>query len=345
MTEIIGIRYKNTGKIYYFAPNGIQAKMGDTVIVDSSYGSEIGRVCIANKMVDDSEIVQPLRPVNRIATKADLEIDAQNRINEKEAIKIANELIKQHGLEMKLVDAEFSFGGNRLSFYFTADGRVDFRELVKSLAGVFKTRIELRQIGVRDEAKMLGAVGICGRTLCCSTFLDTFHPVSIKMAKEQGLSPNPMKISGNCGRLMCCLQYEQVCYDEMLKIMPSVGAAVMTPSGSGTVVYTEVLNGKVKVRFDADGGFDYYDVKDISVLDGSAAHKNAAVESGAEKPAHPDNANNENADAKKAEAPKPAREVQTENGEANSEPAKKKKRRPRNKNRKNKGNAPAEKTE
>ncbi len=343
MTEIIGIRYKNTGKIYYFAPNGIQAKVGDTVIVDSSYGSEIGRVCIENKMVDDSEIVQPLRPVNRIATKADLEIDAQNRVNEKEAIKIANDLIKQHGLEMKLVDAEFSFGGNRLSFYFTADGRVDFRELVKSLAGIFKTRIELRQIGVRDEAKMLGAVGICGRTLCCSTFLDTFRPVSIKMAKEQGLSPNPMKISGNCGRLMCCLQYEQICYDDMLKIMPSVGASVITPSGRGTVVYTEVLNGKVKVRFDADGGFDYYDVKDISVIDGAASRKNVAeTESGDEKTVRRDDKDEVGAEPKPQK--QPTAESKNESGETSAEPAKKKKRRPKNKKRKNKENT-AEKSE
>lgn len=340
MTEIIGIRYKPTGKIYYFAPNGIEAKVGDMVIVDSSYGTEIGRVCVANKMVDDSEIVSPLRPITRIATKSDLEIDAQNRINEKEAMKIANDLIKQHGLEMKLVDAEYSFGGSRLSFYFTADGRVDFRELVKSLAGIFKTRIELRQIGVRDEAKLLGAVGVCGRTLCCNTFLDTFHPVSIKMAKEQGLSPNPMKISGNCGRLMCCLQYEQICYDDMLKIMPVVGATVMTPGGRGTVVYTEILNGKIKVCFEADGGFDYYDVKEITILDNTPRRRKNANTAEAEK-----EEKTENAEKAEIEESKDKKLPDEENGQENSEPAKKKKRRSRNKNRNKNQNQNKEKTE
>ncbi len=277
MTEIIGVRFKNTGKIYYFAPKGMKFEVGDVVIVDSAYGLEIGRVATANKEVDDSEITPPLRSVNRAATTADLEIDAQNRVKEKNAMKVAKDLIAVHGLEMKLVDAEFSFGGNRLSFYFTADGRVDFRELVKSLAGVFKTRIELRQIGVRDEAKLLGAIGSCGRTLCCSTFLDSFHPVSIKMAKEQGLSPNPTKVSGLCGRLMCCLQYEQLCYEEMLKIMPVVGATVATPHGRGTVVYTEVLNGRIKVCFESDGGFNYYDVKDIQILDNTPRRKRNAA--------------------------------------------------------------------
>lgn len=319
MTEIIGIRYRNTSKVYYFSPNGIQAKIGDMVVVESSHGTEIGRVCLENKMVDESEIVAPLKAVNRIATKEDLEIDAQNRENEKEAIKIANDLIKQHGLEMKLVDAEFSFGGSRLSFFFTADGRVDFRELVKSLAGIFKTRIELRQIGVRDEAKLLGAVGICGRTLCCSTFLDSFHPVSIKMAKEQGLSPNPMKISGICGRLMCCLQYEQLCYDEMLKIMPVVGATVMTPGGRGSVVYTEVLNGKIKVCFDADGGFDYYDVKEIDILDNTPRKRrkgNAESENTAEKS---DSAEMVSEESSKKEGSKPKNRGKSKNKKTKSE--------------------------
>lgn len=250
MTEVIGIRFKNIGKIYYFDPAGNQAPKGQRVIVETSRGVECGEVVMSNRQVDDEEIVQPLKPVIRMATKEDIKRLEENARKEKEAFRICLKKIESHKLEMKLVDVEYTFDNNKILFYFTADGRVDFRELVKDLASVFRTRIELRQIGVRDESKMLGGIGICGRPFCCSTFLGEFQPVSIKMAKEQGLSINPVKISGTCGRLMCCLKYEQDSYEYLLHITPRVGTPVITPEGKGVVCETNLLTGDVKVRMD-----------------------------------------------------------------------------------------------
>lgn len=268
MTEIIGVRFNPAGKIYYFAPNGKVADVGMGVIVETARGVEFGTVAVANKMVDDTRVVQPLKEIIRFATNADYKQLDKNKEKEKEAFRIANEKIAEHKIDMHLVNTEYTFDGSKILFYFTADGRVDFRELVKSLAGIFKTRIELRQIGVRDEAKLLGAVGICGKTLCCSTFLSDFHPVSIKMAKEQGLSLNPTKLSGICGRLMCCLEYEQNVYDEMLKIVPQKGSLVECADGKGVVVESETLKAKVKVKFggDDDMVIRQYDAKDVKVI-------------------------------------------------------------------------------
>ena len=225
-------------------------------------------VATGNHEVDDSELVNPLKPVLRKATEQDLEIVDKNCEKEKEAYKICLQKINKHKLEMKLVDVEYTFDGNKILFYFTADGRVDFRELVKDLASVFRTRIELRQIGVRDEAKMIGGLGICGRPFCCSTFLGEFQPVSIKMAKEQGLSLNPVKISGTCGRLMCCLKHEQNAYDHLLKIIPKQGALVQTPNGKGTVVDVNLLTGKLKVQLDdhPDAAPSAYSRRDVKIL-------------------------------------------------------------------------------
>ncbi|MBE7011417.1 MAG: stage 0 sporulation protein [Ruminococcaceae bacterium] len=275
MTEIIGIRFNTAGKIYYFAPNGKKADVGMGVIVETARGVEFGTVAIANKMVDESEVVQPLKPITRIATNADYKQLEKNKEKEKEAYIIANEKIAEHKLGMHLVNTEYTFDGSKILFYFTAEGRVDFRELVKTLAGIFKTRIELRQIGVRDEAKSLGAIGICGKALCCSTFLNDFHPVSIKMAKEQGLSLNPTKISGVCGRLMCCLEYEQNVYDEMLKVVPPKGSLVECVDGKGVVIEVETLKAKVKVKFGSDDDMviRQYDAKDVKVLKKGKAPK------------------------------------------------------------------------
>ena len=247
MIEIIGVRFKNNGKTYYFSPNGNTIAHSDKVIVETARGLECGDVVIPNRMVDENEIISPLKPVVRIATEKDMLQVEENRVKEKEAFKTCEEKIASHGLQMNLVDVEYTFDGNKILFYFTADGRVDFRELVKDLASVFRTRIELRQIGVRDESKMLGGLGICGRPFCCNSFLGDFQPVSIKMAKEQGLSLNPTKISGTCGRLMCCLKYEQDAYESLLKITPKNGALVQTDEGTGTVVDVNLLTGVLKV--------------------------------------------------------------------------------------------------
>ncbi len=248
MTEIIGVRFKNAGKMYYFSPEGNKINAGEKVIVETARGVECGDVVMGCRMVEDEKIVPPLKPIIRIATENDLKILRQNRQKEESAAKICQEKILAHKLDMKLVDVECTFDNNKLLFYFTAESRVDFRELVKDLASVFRTRIELRQIGVRDEAKMLGGLGVCGRPFCCKTFLGEFQPVSIKMAKEQGLSLNPTKISGTCGRLMCCLKYEQDFYEEELKITPKVGAYVKTPDFKGYVEEVNILTGKLKVK-------------------------------------------------------------------------------------------------
>ncbi|MGN0642899.1 MAG: stage 0 sporulation family protein [Huintestinicola sp.] len=248
MTEIIGVRFKTAGKVYYFSPAGTKPEIGTLVIVETSRGVECGEVVMGCRMVEDEKITTPLKEIIRIANDKDMKILEQNRQKEANAMKICQEKILAHKLDMKLVDVECTFDNNKLLFYFTAESRVDFRELVKDLAGVFRTRIELRQIGVRDEAKMLGGLGVCGRPFCCKTFLGEFQPVSIKMAKEQGLSLNPTKISGTCGRLMCCLKYEQDTYEELLKVTPKVGAYVQTPDFKGYVQEVNLLTGKLKVQ-------------------------------------------------------------------------------------------------
>ncbi len=250
MAEIVGIKFKDVGKVYYFGPNGMTFQKGDKAIVETARGLECGEVATENSDVPDESIVAPLKPVIRHATKEDLATVEQNREKEKKAFQICEEKIARHGLDMKLVDVEYTFDSSKILFYFTADGRVDFRELVKDLAGVFRTRIELRQIGVRDGAKKLGGFGICGRPFCCNTFLGEFQPVSIKMAKEQGMSLNPVKISGTCGRLMCCLKYEQDTYEHLLRHTPKVGAIVDTVEGRGTVIENNLITGMLKVRLD-----------------------------------------------------------------------------------------------
>ena len=248
MTEVIGVRFKKVGKVYYFDPNGIQVKDDQPVIVETARGLEYGEVSMPNSQVEDDKIVQPLKKLVRIATDADRKTMEQNLQFEKDAFRVCEEKIQKHKLEMKLVSVEYTFDRSKILFYFSADGRVDFRELVKDLAGVFRTRIELRQIGVRDEAKMIGGLGICGRPLCCSAFLESFQPVSINMAKDQGLSLNPTKISGTCGRLMCCLKYENDAYQDLLKQTPPNESLVDTPYGRGTVMDTSLLRGTCRVR-------------------------------------------------------------------------------------------------
>ena len=248
MTKVIGVRFRRAGKIYFFAPGNLSIETGDKVIVETARGVEFGSVVSGVKEVEDEKITQPLKSVIRIATEEDKKKDAANRDKEKEAFKICLEKIKKHGLEMKLIEAEYTFDNNKVLFYFTADGRIDFRELVKDLASVFRTRIELRQIGVRDETKIRGGIGICGRPLCCNTYLSEFAPVSIKMAKEQNLSLNPTKISGVCGRLMCCLTNEEETYEELNRHLPGNGDYVTTPEGlQGEVHSVNVLRQMVKV--------------------------------------------------------------------------------------------------
>ena len=253
MTKVIGVRFRTAGKIYYFDPTRFEIKKGDHVIVETARGVEYGTVVGGIREVDDSKVVQPLKPVLRIATERDNEQEAANKGKEKEAFRICQEKIRKHGLDMKLIDAEYTFDNNKVLFYFTADGRIDFRELVKDLASVFKTRIELRQIGVRDETKILGGIGICGRRLCCHTHLSEFVPVSIKMAKEQNLSLNPTKISGVCGRLMCCLKHEEETYEDLNRRLPNIGDYVTTDDGlKGEVSSVNVLRQQVKVIVNVD---------------------------------------------------------------------------------------------
>lgn len=276
MTKVVGVRFKDTGKTYYFDPKGLDIKRGQTLVVETAKGIECGVAQYAVKEVDDDKIVSPLKPVERIATEKDLEILEENKKLEKEALKICAEKIKKHGLEMYLTDAEYSFDRSKIIFFFTADGRVDFRELVKDLGSHFHTRIELRQIGVRDESRLLGGLGICGRPFCCSTFLDDFHSVTIKMAKDQGLSLSPSKISGTCGRLMCCLKYEQNSYEYLNKITPKKNSVVEVNGDRGVVVETSILTGKVKVQLDKspDGLPVVVDREDVKpVRDSSAQPK------------------------------------------------------------------------
>ncbi len=266
MTKIVGVRFRNTGKIYYFDPVQYQIGSGDHVIVETARGVEMGTVVLAPRTVEDETVVQPLKPVIRVASEADERIAKRNQEKEKEAFQICLDKIAKHKLNMKLVEAEYTFDNNKLLFYFTADGRIDFRELVKDLAAVFRTRIELRQIGVRDETKILGGVGICGRGLCCHTYLTEFIPVSIKMAKEQNISLNPAKISGVCGRLMCCLKNEQETYEYLNSRLPGVGDTVTTPEGLKAAVQSvNVLRQLVKVIVEIDDEKEAreYKVKDL----------------------------------------------------------------------------------
>ena len=251
-TPVIGVRFKNVGKVYYFDPEDATFRLGEKVIVETARGVECGEVAMEKRDVPESSISQPLKKVIRAATAEDLAQVAENALKEKNAFAICNKKIAAHKLDMKLVDVEYTFDASKILFYFTADGRVDLRELVKDLASVFRTRIELRQIGVRDEAKMLGGLGVCGRPLCCSTFLGGFQPVSIKMAKEQGLSLNPVKISGTCGRLMCCLKYEQEAYQDLLRNTPTVNSLVMTRDGRGVVTDVNLLTGRLQIKLDSD---------------------------------------------------------------------------------------------
>ncbi len=250
MANVVGVRFKDVGKVYYFDPVGVDFKLDEKVIVETVRGIECGEIAIEPKEVSDSEIVKPLKKILRKATKEDVAKMEENRKKEAEALRICEQKIAKHNLDMKLVDVDYTLDSSKILFYFTADGRVDFRELVKDLAGVFHTRIELRQIGVRDEAKMLGGLGMCGRPFCCSSYMGDFQPVSIKMAKEQGLSLNPVKISGTCGRLMCCLKYEQEAYEHLLRVTPKVGAIVNTKDGKGVVSDANLLTGMLKVTLD-----------------------------------------------------------------------------------------------
>lgn len=248
MAEVVGIKFREVGKIYYFDPNGIVFVKGDRAIVETARGVECGDIAMENTDINDEEIVQPLKSIIRKATESDLHIVEENAEKEKKAFDIALKKIEQHRLNMKLVKVEYTFDNSKILFFYTAPSRVDFRELVKDLAGVFRARIELRQIGVRDECKKLGGISVCGRPFCCSEFLSDFQPVSIKMAKEQGLSLNPAKISGACGRLMCCLKYEQDAYEHLLKITPKTGALVDTPAGRGEVIDANLITGQLKIR-------------------------------------------------------------------------------------------------
>ncbi|HAE91414.1 PSP1 domain-containing protein [Tissierella praeacuta] len=266
MVTVVGVRFKKAGKIYYFDPDDIDVKFNDFVVVETARGVEFGHVVVGPKEIQESEIVAPLKRVIRVALDEDFDIHRENKKKANEAIAICQQKVEEHGLSMKLVDVEYTFDNNKVIFYFTADGRVDFRELVKDLAAIFKTRIELRQIGVRDEAKMVGGIGPCGKVVCCGQFLGEFEPVSIKMAKEQSLSLNPTKISGLCGRLMCCLKYEHEVYEELLVKMPQIGAIVITPEGRGTVVETFTLLEKVKVKVRLKDNTDdllYFHIQDI----------------------------------------------------------------------------------
>lgn len=268
MIKVVGVRFKTAGKIYHFDPDEIDVKFNDFVVVETVRGIEFGHVVIGPKEIKQDDIVAPLKKVLRIALDEDFDIHRENKKKALEAIIICQQKVNEHGLSMKLVDVEYTFDNNKVIFYFTADGRVDFRELVKDLASIFRTRIELRQIGVRDEAKMVGGIGPCGRKVCCKQFLGEFDPVSIKMAKEQSLSLNPTKISGLCGRLMCCLKYEQDTYEDLLKKMPEIGAIAITEDGRGTIVdsYTLLERVKIKVRLeDNTDDMIYYQIDEITL--------------------------------------------------------------------------------
>ncbi len=287
MITVIGVRFRHAGKIYYFDPHGLEIAQNDKVIVETARGIEIGSVALAPRQIEDDKVIQPLKPVIRKADEEDIKVDEQNRIKEKNAYDICLEKIRKHGLEMKLIECEYTFDNSKILFYFIADGRIDFRELVKDMASVFRTRIELRQIGVRDEAKALGGLGICGRQLCCNTFLGDFAPVSIKMAKEQNISLNPSKISGNCGRLMCCLNNEELAYEELNAKLPNVGDFVTTSDGTaGEVSAVNVLKQIVRVVItDEDGDKEArdYKVEDLAFKPRRHKERRSNVDSAEEK--------------------------------------------------------------
>ena len=275
MKNIIGVRFKKLGKIYFFNPKNLKVRKGTKVIVETAQGEEYGEVVIPNRFIDDEKIIAPLKKVIRIANGRDHRHFEECRRKEKEAFDVCQKKIKEHHLEMTLTDVEYKFDNSKILFYFTANGRIDFRELVKDLAAIYKTRIELRQIGVRDEVKRIGGNGVCGRELCCCSFLRDFEAVSIKMAKEQNLSLNPSKISGNCGRLMCCLKYENEVYEEKLKRLPSIGAIVLTPDGEGEVDYIETLREIIRVKVKDGDNFvsKKYPASDIKIIEDNKAEK------------------------------------------------------------------------
>ncbi len=267
MTQVISIKFKDDGAVYYFDPDNTIYKTGQSAIVETSQGIECGMVSEGNHSVEDESIVKPLKKALRVATDKDLKKVEENKVKAADAFKICEEKVIQHELDMKLIEAQYSFDGSKIIFFFTSDGRVDFRELVKDLAATFHTRIELRQIGVRDEARMLGGLGICGQPFCCSRFLNGFQPVSIKMAKEQGLSLNPTKISGSCGRLMCCLKYEQDAYEHLLKKTPNIGSTVKTEAGVGVVTDVNVITGNLIVKINENDGLPFKTHRDkVTVL-------------------------------------------------------------------------------
>lgn len=268
MKEVVGIKFKKPGKIYFFDPAGLKLNLQDMVIADTANGEEFAKIAMANKLMPDEKIIEPLRKVIRLANKKDIKQNEENKAKEREAFNIAIEKIKKHKLPMKLIDVEYKFDRTKILFYFTADGRIDFRELVKDLAAIFKTRIELRQIGVRDEVRRMGGNGICGRELCCCSSLNNFDAVSIKMAKEQNMSLNPSKISGLCGRLMCCLKYEQEAYEDKLQRLPKVGSIVGTLDGEGVVDNVEILKENVRVKFEDDDGYHYkkYKAEEVKLI-------------------------------------------------------------------------------
>jgi len=280
MKKVTGVRFKKSGKIYFFDPGELKLEKNMNVIVDTAMGEEYGEVVIAYKEVNSEEVTDPLKKVVRIVTDKDKRIYEEYKAKEPEAKKVFEEKVKKHNLVMNLVDVEYKFDGSKLIFYFTADGRIDFRELVKDLASVFRTRIELRQIGVRDEVRRIGGCGMCGRQLCCTTFLGNFETVSIKMAKEQNISLNPSKISGNCGRLMCCLKYEECVYTEKLKRLPKVGAIVKTEDGTGEVCSVETLKERIRVKFkdNDDTFYKKYDAKDVVVIKDAQVNETIGVD-------------------------------------------------------------------
>ena len=315
MMTVIGVRFKKAGKVYYFDPGAVWPNPGEHVVVETSRGVELGEVIAGAREVADEQIVAPLKKVIRVATPEDVQRSEYNQSQEKQAFTVCQDRIAQHKLEMKLVDVEYTFDGSKIIFYFTANGRVDFRELVKDLASVFKMRIELRQIGVRDEAKMLGGLGSCGRPICCGAFLGDFQPVSIKMAKEQNLSLNPTKISGQCGRLMCCLKYEQDYYETALKRLPRLGREGMTPDGRGTVIDINVIREKVKVRLRFPD--DSYEVREYNMEDVSRVQP--AADQGAQGG---DKSNDAEKRPPKLKKPKPPRETKGNEDGATEEPEK-----------------------
>ena len=281
MTKVIGVKFKENGKSYYFNPKNFDIKENDNVIVETVRGLEFGNVVFADREINEEELSTPLKDVVRVATKADVEKHEANIEKAKEAIGLCEEKVKKHKLDMKLIDAEYTFDNSKIIFYFSAEGRIDFRELVKDLATIFRTRIELRQIGVRDEAKLLGGLGHCGREFCCHKFLCDFQPVSIKMAKDQGLSLNPTKISGACGRLMCCLSYEQQAYEEKIKRVPKVGAVVSTPLGEGTVMNVNILKEKVQVKLTSQNdtvNLEEFEAKDVKIIKNNNNTKEEDIE-------------------------------------------------------------------